>query len=329
MDPPPSVAASPDVATQQPIRRSSRRRPQQPQGGPTPSIRGLPITAFRRPWTQHYIDIGHCRLKKCTQRIQQASVGDIQNLSTSFLAMAIKASTAYGPKWRQEQALVVYTQAVVARGISPNDRDDRLGSAVSMAAYFGYPRLLKLLLEAGCPVTGDGEPHALQAAVRNTQHECIELLLKERPQEIRKQLHEESSARWRVTKPTTMMMAGNVHTVRLLRQEKAQVLVLFQNNNKRKWTTMAQELHPHVANVRQWCRELHWSFPGTDRRMLNWLWHAAQKQQERNNPQDDNPALLPSELWLRIFGFIGRGWWSFATLGDQNGLEDLAPSMKG
>lgn len=335
MDPSSSMAAKSDSVGQQPTRRSSRRRAaasqQQQRGGPTPSIRGLPITAFRRPWTQHYIDIGHCRLTKCTQRIRKAKESDIQHLSTSFLAMAIKASTAYGPKWKQEQLLVEYTQAVVERGISPNDRDQRLGSAVSMAAYFGYPRLLKLLLDAGCPITGDGEPHALRAAVKNTQHPCIELLLKERPEEVREQLHQESLASWRVTKPTTMKVAmamGDVQVVKLLRQEKAQVLILFQKSNKKRWTTMLQELHPSVHNVRNWSQELHWSFPGADRRTINWLWHALQKQQQLQQDNQRN-ALLPSEIWLRIFGFIGRGWWSLAALGDQNGLEDLAPSMRG
>jgi len=312
-------------------RRSSRRRAAHP--GPSPTIRGLPITAFRRPWVQHYIDIGHCRLKKCTKRIAEASDADIARLSVSFLAMAIKASTAYGPRAKQEEALLNYTRAVMARGISPNDHDERLGSAVSMSAYFGYPQLLKLLLEAGCPITSvhEGTPHALRAAVKNTQHECIRVLLQVRPDQVRELLHEESLARWPARVPTTLreaMKHGDVTAIELLRQQKAKVLIQYQHNNQNKWTTVLKKLYPSSVNVVHWSPELHWSFPGVDRRMLNWLWYALERQREYNSDSANTATVtLPSAVWLKVFGFLGRGSWSLSALGDQNGYELMPPSM--
>ena len=89
------------------------------------------------------------------QQIKGAKENDIKHLNNiSFLAMAIKASTAYTPKHRQEQALIAYTKDVIARGIQPNDHDISQqragGNAFSLAAYHGYENLLKLLLTAGC-----------------------------------------------------------------------------------------------------------------------------------------------------------------------------------
>ena len=307
-----------------PTRRSLRRTAAQSQTQvPTPTIRGLPITAFRRPWVQHYIDIGHCRLSKCTKRIQEAKTSDISYIRVSFLAMAIKASSAYGPKWRQDQALVKYAQAVIERGIPPNDHDNRLGSAVAMAAYFGYPRLLRLLLDTGCPLD-DGDPHAIQAAVQNHQHECIRLLLQERPEQVRARLHQETLASWKIPKPTTLKLAicaGDVEAARLLKPHGAKVLILFHYNMEKKWTNILKELYPN-QNILAWSRQLHWTFPAADRRMLNWLWHALKKQQQASSSQT-----LPSEVWRRVFGFIGRGWWSLSVLRDQNGWETLRPSM--
>ena len=310
-----------------PKRRSSRRIAAQKEvdhhGQPSPAFRGLPITAFRRPWVQHYIDIGHCRLKKCTLRIQNASEEDVGHLSISFLAMAIKASTSYGPKHRQELALIDYTRAVMARGIAPNDHDKQQGSAVAMAAYHGYCRLLKLLLDAGCPVVNDGEPDALQAAVRNSQHDCLRILLEERTEEIQAQLEKESRASWRAPKPTAMILAvrrGDVEAVRLLRDKGHAKLLLFFHTRKKQWESVFQELYPG-QDVSSWKKELHWSFPGADRRMLNWMWHALKRRQNEDGPN------LPSEVWLRVFGYVGRGWWDLSTLKDQNGFHDLPRSM--
>lgn len=267
---------------------------------------------------------------KCTKRIKEAKESDINHLSISFLAMAIKASTAYGPKKRQEQLLIDYTNAVIARGIPPNDYDDRLGSAVSMAAYFGYANLLKLLLDAGCVIVDDREaPHALRAAIKNTKHECIRVLIAERRDELRAQLHKESLASWRAPKPTTLKEAifqGDIEAVRMLRDLNTKALILFKNNNKRKWTTILRKLYPEKStNVYAWSKQLHWSFAGADRRMLNWLWYTLKKQKETDVTA--NRPTLPSEVWLLVFGFIGRGSWSLSTLADQNGLEEISPSL--
>ena len=339
-----STAAS--VKASAPLRRSSRRTAQRQERslGPIPAVRGLPITAFRRPWVQHYIDIGHCRLNKCTQRIQQAKSSDIEHLPISFLAMAIKASTAYGPKWKQEQALIEYTRAVMLRGIPPNDFDERLGSAVSMAAYFGYAGLLQfLLVEASCPVVTDHHhpdaatpkaPHAFFAAVKNSQRDCLRILIQERPDELETQLYRETLASWPVGQPTTLSEAfrkGDLDVIRWLQQKKAMLLVLKSCDFEKRATSILRQLHQDENNVKAWCPHLHWSFPGADRRMLNWLWHALQtkRQQSYREPGGNcTVAMLPSEVWLRVFGFIGRGFWNLSTLKDQNGYQYTHPSMR-
>ena len=46
--------------------------------------RGVPSYAsFRKPWNQHYVDIGHGRFQKCTRRVLQASTTDLRNLKVS------------------------------------------------------------------------------------------------------------------------------------------------------------------------------------------------------------------------------------------------------
>lgn len=97
----------------------------------------LTITDFPRPWHKHFIDVGHCRLTKCTKRVMDASPSNLARLPTSLLAMAVKASSAYGPKRWQDELLVNYTQALMVRGMDPNDRDEK-ESAVALAAYYGY-----------------------------------------------------------------------------------------------------------------------------------------------------------------------------------------------
>lgn len=66
-----------------------------------------------------------------------ASPSNLARLPTSLLAMAVKASSAYGPKRWQDELLVNYTQALMVRGMDPNDRDEK-ESAVALAAYYGY-----------------------------------------------------------------------------------------------------------------------------------------------------------------------------------------------
>lgn len=192
------------------------------------------ITDFPIPWNQHYIDIGHCRINKCTARLRtSASDQDIDNMPTSLVAMAIDATSAYRPKERQDDLIVRYIQAFIdrrhqnddannysasrrrrrRRPISSSENDDnndhknkkkktvraagglaeaatgatadpsivndtstsipsvvdvsvmidindsyRNKNAVALAAYHGYTRTLKLLLDIGCPLhSGNGK----------------------------------------------------------------------------------------------------------------------------------------------------------------------------
>lgn len=57
--------------------------------------------------------------------------------------------------------------------------------------------------------------------------------------------------------------------------------------------TVLSYCYASISNVLHWCRELHWSFPTTDRETLSWLRHV---------------SLLPDEIWRRVFSYIGRGW---------------------
>lgn len=68
---------------------------------------------------------------------------------------------------------------------------------------------------------------------------------------------------------------------------------------------------------------LHWSFPGPDRRALNWLWHALKRDEKVYTIESVN---LPQGAWLHVFSFVGRGWRTLAAVGDQNDRKQLAAS---
>lgn len=282
---------------------------------------GLPISAFSPPWIRHYIDIGHCRLQKCTNRIRTASDADIGRLPVSFLSMAISASSAYGRR-QQEKWLLDYARAVMGRGIDPNDNDDGGKSALGLAAYHGYTELLALLLTSGCSVTtGFFHPrssvHPLSLAVKNGQHESIRLLFQERPNDIRSLLQKD------VTGGTGLFLSslgvaltrGDHEAVRLLRElggAQCSDVDICANEGRRKMLNTLQRFYPDTTNILQWSQPLHWSFPTTDRHMLNWLWYTCHRQQDPNS--------LPSEVWLRVFGFIGRGWWASQRVEEMRGI---------
>merc|ERR1712032_876075 len=86
-----------------------------------------------------------------------------------------------------------------------------------------------------------------------------------------------------------------------------------------------------IVNVTHWSRELHWSFPTSDRHCLNLLWYTMQKQQHRSSSKQTEKHqgrgqhtssssscysssgqrpffCLPDDVWLCIFSFIDRGW---------------------
>lgn len=281
--------------------------------------RGAELFAQLEPyWRRLYVDLGHCRLRKCRQRVEQASVTQLEALPCgaigriAFTAVAIAASSAYGSS--KEDELCMYVQAVIQRGLDANDTHHD-NSAVALAAYHGYVAVLRVLLATGCSLESHGEyGNAVMAAVRNVQHGALELLLQQ---------------------PTAFTFANavlvyypsgesvleraiinrDVVSVRLL----VRCGVLLSNRDfvrlcaskleKTRFEPLLRELHPGLPSVVYWSAELHWSFPAADREALALLWHAL----HRHSAYD----LLPGELWLRVFGFVKRGWWSSRELFPQ------------
>ena len=146
--------------------------------------RSSELVEFRRPpWQDHFQDILECHFSECSTRIQTASQEDLQTLKVSLLSTAITASFCRDKQISQihEQELIHYTKALMERGVDPNDTylpSFYLGpqnrSAVGTAAYYGYTKLLDfLLVEAKCSIASG---HALEYAVSNRQHDCMNLL---------------------------------------------------------------------------------------------------------------------------------------------------------
>lgn len=232
---------------------------------------------FRLPWNQHYVDVGHCRFQKCITRIITATDSDIQLLPVSLLAMAIRASTAYSPKNKQDRALVRYAKALIARGIDPNDCDSTgcSKSAVQWAAYFGYLELLKVLLQAGCSIMAGGT-HALQVAASNGQHEGVRLLLELRGEQcielLQTEARQEERVGFRLSTFYRTLQRKDVRMVCMLRDEaKAKISGrdLFCHREVARWELLLQDVYPEGTNVLSWSKQLHWSFPTADRQMIN------------------------------------------------------------
>lgn len=273
------------------------------------------------PWFQHYRDIGHSRWAKCTKRILNASPRDIDNLPASMLADAIDASSAYTPKSRQERALVAYTQALVSRGIHPNDQTRFGRSAVAGAAYYGYTQLLELLLNQGNCSVSKGHPHALLAAVSNGQHESMRIMLRYRKEELLPILKQEE---WNYSRKTFVRGTKSDNTLRTaLQHNDATALRLLRECaniqvsdrcfwlNLRKLPELVQTIYPNT-NVYAWSKSLHWTFPMGDRHNLNWMrYHVVPH------------STFPLEVWMHVFAFIGRGWWADSSRTDRKSRLDV------
>lgn len=309
---------------------SSRRSRRVHNQSNHPSLNVPSYGSFRKPWNQHYVDIGHCRFQKCARRILQSSASDLQNLKVSLLAMSIRASTAYSPKQKQERALITYTKALLKRKVDPNDyiADD---SAVQWAAYYGYTELLRVLLEAGCSIRGSNpERHALHSAVMNGQSESLSLLLELRKKECQTVLEQEISASVPLREvtgkrdrkrrePTTLDKAfenGDLVSIKLL-QDGGNAMFLGFSIHKyvQDPAILLRELYPAKSQeyISSWSSKMHWSFPLRDRRMINWIWHrvASHRRSILNEAElSSSSELLPPELWLRVLSFVGRKWWT-------------------
>ena len=88
-----------------------------------------------------------------------------------------------------------YVETVIQTvSFSPND-NYKNDTAVTLAAYHGFTRVLQLLLSVeSCPITNpNGLLHthgadAMEAAVRNGQHHALQVLFQERPEECKRLL---------------------------------------------------------------------------------------------------------------------------------------------
>ncbi|CAB9530048.1 expressed unknown protein [Seminavis robusta] len=314
-----STSSVSSVAATQPQRRSSRR-----SNAGNRRQSWMDVAFASPPWGSHYKDIGHCRFAKCTKRIQNATDTEIANLPKSHLADAISASTAYTPKGKHERLLMDYTRALLQRNIDPNDLNRWQRSAVSCAAYHGYPKLLKLLIvDANCSVTL-GTPHALIAAVENGQHECMTILLEHRKEELLTILNKEendgaSDKMIRGKHPESALektvARRDVTSVQILRDQGNTRMSdsCYWYHRQKVLPSLLQAMYDgHDENILAWSKCLHWSFPTTDRRMINYIWHLIA-------PNSD----FPKEVWLNILSFMGRGWWMDASSSARRSISDV------
>jgi len=247
------------------------------------------------------LDMDHCRLQKCSSTLRKASSHDIGQFNEySFVAMAISAASAYGAS--KEDLLLEYAHVVTERGLDANDCHNG-NSAIVLAAYHGYVELLEYLLDLGCLLDSHGSyGNAVEACVRNGQHAALELVLQRRPEEASAFFrHDLFSIRLR-----RAILKRDVDSVRILTctsgivkptlSDSDLLYMKRRGNNKRYLYPILKQLYPSLKGVANWNKQIHWSFPTSDRQALNTLWYT-----ER---------VFPSEIWIHIFSFIGRGWFA-------------------
>ncbi|CAB9508216.1 expressed unknown protein [Seminavis robusta] len=266
---------------------------------------------------QHCSDIAEGHFAKCTNRILNATDQEIANLPTLRSVVRVARMTRKKPKATQDILLCQYASALITRRVDLNDNgannDGDWGpfkSDVAAAAAYGYPKLLKLLLvDANCFITL-GSPRAFIRAVAKRRYECITILLEHRKEELQNILHEEELAYafdasiYGQRKP-----AGNALQTAVARRDVIAVQILRDKGNARisdycYWKNdeklpdiLAKLYEPH-QNILAWSKHLHWSFPTTDRQMINYLWNGIAPKSQ-----------FPKEVWLIILSFVKRGWW--------------------
>ena len=159
---------------------------------------------LNQDWRQHYIDLGHGRIAKCTLRLQSSSddqIGEIRSLGLSFAALAVSSiSSVTGGVARaaKERDLLAYLQAATDRNLELNDVHNGV-STTELAAYHGLEQALVYLLDHGCPLKKPGLSfrnalslrNAVFSAVKNGQHGTLKLMLERRPQEVRQVIRDE------------------------------------------------------------------------------------------------------------------------------------------
>ena len=256
-------------------------------------------------WRRFYLDMGHIRLRKCTIAIKNASDLDIQQLhGKSFLATAISAASAYGAS--KEDLLLAYAHVVVERRLDPNDTCTRENSALVLACYHGYHKLAEYLLDLGCSLESEGMyGNAIEASVQNGQHKVLELLMEKRRHDAAA-LFSSDGCSWVLRQA---VRRRDIQSVRILSSKRfikptfsdiSMNVMRRRGQEKRHLWPMLRELYPNLPNVTGWNKQIHWSFPTSDRYAINLLWYSV----------GADGRMLPSEIWVYILSFVGRGWFA-------------------
>lgn len=214
--------------------------------------------------------------------------------------------------------------------------DDHNGeSAVNLAAYHGLTEILvQLLDEANCPLrktTSQSNP--IFAAIRNGQHSSLEIIFSKRTTEAIRVINEEEDIAQRTGKhhlsAQEVVMKVDVRSAEILLSYYAISIsdrlakFLYKPFNSRlryykKLENLLSHLYPMINNVKHWRKELHWSFPITDKETINWLWHVLQRS--------DKQAVLPIDMWLRVFSYFGRGWFACRKYNElRRSYADVSP----
>jgi hypothetical protein len=274
-------------------------------------------------WRQHYIDLGHGRIARCKRRLQEATAtqrSQLKGLGLSFVALAITSAASVSGRARVEKEMDLSEYIRVAIHADLNVNDDHNGEgAVCLAAYHGLTgALTQLLDDEGCPLRKNTrQDNPIFSAIRNGQHDALEIILSKRTSEAIRIISEEETIAETVGKYHVslqeVIMKVDVTSAQLLLSHQCVfmsdriILNLYKplNGRLRHWVKLEKllrNMYPNIPNVKHWCKELHWSFPTTDRQTMNWLWYVLHCP--------SNNETLPSEAWLRVFSYFGRGWFA-------------------
>lgn len=292
-------------------------------------------------WRQHYIDLGHGRIARCTRRLADATHAqrsELQRLELSFVALAITSAGSFTGKARLQKEHDLREYITTAMQCDLNVNDEHNGdNSVTLAAYHGFSEtLIQLLDDAGCPLKkSSSQRNPIFAAIRNGQHESLEIILSKRtPESIHIVNEEEAISQrtgWCFVSLQEVIMKEDVVSAQLLRSfgciTMGDRLIKFlykpvnaRLRNYKKLERLLQKMHPTISNVKNWSKDLHWSFPTTDRETLNWLWHILQCP--------NNSEIIPSEMWLRVFSYFGRGWFACRRYEELGGIGDADVSER-
>eukprot|EP00563_Minutocellus_polymorphus_P020360 CAMPEP_0197727126 /NCGR_PEP_ID=MMETSP1434-20131217/18558_1 /TAXON_ID=265543 /ORGANISM="Minutocellus polymorphus, Strain CCMP3303" /LENGTH=255 /DNA_ID=CAMNT_0043313235 /DNA_START=313 /DNA_END=1080 /DNA_ORIENTATION=- len=235
-------------------------------------------------------------------------------MGLSFVAMAISSAASAGGGASREGELVSYVNAAIECDLSIDDVFNS-DSAISLAAYHGFARVLEILFDGGHALMNNDSAgrSAVFAAVRNGQHRCLEIILSRRTKEARLIVEEEKfgyeQRGFHFSCLLEAITKGDVASVQLLLSAGAAQMsdidckwIHGKSNTRNRFQIVLQSVYPCISNVMHWRGELHWSFPTTDRETLNVLWNSLHRP--------SSPELLPDEMWMRVLSFVGRGWFA-------------------